>query len=186
MEGHNMPNYTKKAICKRGHPRTPDNVDANGRCRKCLNEQRSLPENYTKERHDNITRNAKYKLDVLTHYGSGGSLKCCGEGCEVSDIDMLTLDHINDDGCKHLDSFGNRYAGVALYLWALRNEYPSILQTLCANHQLKKAIVKLRNSPPRFRVKRKQKVLAGNPAEVTQTTAYTPESIKTSAWKREI
>jgi hypothetical protein len=155
-----MANYTTKAVCKRGHPRTPDNVDANHRCRKCLNEQRDIPANYTEERRKNNIRNAKYKLEVLTHYGRGGILKCCGEGCDIDDIDMLTLDHINDDGCKHLDRLGNRYAGMALYLWAIRNGYPTILQTLCANHQLKKAIVKLRNSPPRLRGKRK--VLVGN------------------------
>jgi hypothetical protein len=154
-----MPNYTKKAVCKRGHLRTPENVDMLHRCRKCLNEQRDLPANYTEERRKNNARNAKYKLDVLTHYGHCGTLRCCWEGCAVDDIDTLTLDHVNDDGCKHLDKFGKRYMGIALYLWAIRNGYPAVLQTLCANHQLKKAILKLRNSPPRFRGKRIRKVL---------------------------
>jgi hypothetical protein len=38
------------------------------------------------------------KIEVLSHYGPSGNLQCCF--CDVIDIDMLTLDHVNDDG-KH-------------------------------------------------------------------------------------
>ena len=85
------------------------------------------------------------KLLVLTHYGPSGVLKCVCEGCEVTDIDMLTLDHKNDDGFKHKKPGNkNRMGGDKLYFWAKQNGFPDNLQTMCANHQLKKKIEKFK------------------------------------------
>src|ERR1035437_296777 len=88
----------------------------------------------------NSTMRAELKLEVLTHYGPNSSLGCCWEDCEVTDIDMLTLDHINDDGHKHLSKSGKKHNGRQLYSWAKKNLYPNTLQTLCGSHQLKKLI----------------------------------------------
>jgi hypothetical protein len=38
------------------------------------------------------------KVEVLTHYGLGGTLGCCWPGCTECDIDVLTLDHIDNSG----------------------------------------------------------------------------------------
>lgn len=86
------------------------------------------------------------KLAALTRYGKNGQPQCCWEGCEVVDIDMLTLDHINNDGCKDRQS---RRGGHNLYC-ALRVEnYPDGFQTLCANHQLKKELIRRRTEERR-------------------------------------
>jgi len=42
---------------------------------------------------------ASLKLEVLSHYGHG-KLQCAWPGCNVVDVDMLSLDHINNDGGK--------------------------------------------------------------------------------------
>lgn len=84
----------------------------------------------------------RLKFEVLSHYSPNGVLGCCWEGCIVTDIDMLSLDHINDDGNTHLDKYGKRMGGTFLYRWAKANGYPDFLQTLCMNHQQKKKVVK--------------------------------------------
>jgi hypothetical protein len=85
-----------------------------------------------------LYRDAERKCKVLTHYGPNQSLRCCWEGCTVEDIDMLSLDHINNDGNVHRKSAGDAI-GRGLYKWIIRNGYPAGFQTLCMNHQFKKA-----------------------------------------------
>lgn len=79
---------------------------------------------------------AAIKLEVLTQYGKKRKLQCCWRGCTVVDIDMLTLDHINNDGAKHRRELGNKN----VYRWVRRNGFPEGFQTLCGSHQLKKLI----------------------------------------------
>jgi hypothetical protein len=87
-------------------------------------------------------RVAKLKLDTLTHYGKAGLLLCCWEGCTCDDIDMLTLDHIENNGAEHRKAgFPKGSQGFA----RLKNAgYPEGYQTLCWNHQWKKEIARLR------------------------------------------
>ncbi len=80
------------------------------------------------------------KIRVLTHYGKDKNLQCCWEGCTVCDPDMLSLDHINNDGAK--DRI--RGTGNNLYLSVEREGYPDNFQTLCHNHQWKKEILRRR------------------------------------------
>lgn len=83
--------------------------------------------------------NLRIRKEVLLHYGKRHNLKCCWFRCSVSDIDMLTLDHILDDGWE--ERRANRYiAGVRLYRILKRAGYPEGYQTLCGSHQLKKEI----------------------------------------------
>lgn len=101
----------------------------------------------------NRSRDARLELkeSVLTYYGPQSKLGCRWEECKVVDLDMLTLDHINDDGARHiLPGYNQRLTGNALYRWAKMNTYPEGLQTLCANHQLKKQILKLRAESNKF------------------------------------
>jgi hypothetical protein len=65
----------------------------------------------------------------MGHYGG-----CCSR-CGLSDLDVLNIDHVNDDGRKH-----RALAGSRLYRWIKRNHFPSDLQVLCANCNLKKRI----------------------------------------------
>jgi len=89
--------------------------------------------------------NQEIKLEVLTHYSPDGALKCSAAGCEVTDADMLTLDHINNDGAKDR-GWGRGYAGVPLYGILKRENYPSGFATLCCNHQNKKDLLRRRES----------------------------------------
>lgn len=90
-------------------------------------------------------RNDALKMEILSHYGRDGEAKCCwvegvGEVCMVSDPDMLSLDHINNDGGKHRKTLGCE-GGTAFYRMLKRKGLPAGYQTLCMNHQFKKASV---------------------------------------------
>ena len=88
------------------------------------------------------TQNQRLKQEVLTHYGKDGNLQCCWPECTIKDLDMLSLDHVNDDGAEHRKHIGK---GTRMYLWAKRCGFPvGILQTLCHNHQWKKELTRRR------------------------------------------
>lgn len=100
----------------------------------------------------NTTRRTKYasrkdwhrekrlmlKREVFMHY-SGGVIKCTE--CNVSDIDILTLDHTNDDGAKH-----RKEVGIRIYAWLKSIGYPAGFQVLCWNHNIKKELMRKRNT----------------------------------------
>lgn len=121
--------------CKHGHPLTPVNRIKNGqgrnRCKLC-----------------NDLKSVKYvlsvKKEVLTHYGKNGGLQCCWTGCDVTDIDMLSLDHMEDDGAEHRKRMGNQ-GGIRMYVRLRQEGYPLGFQTLCMNHQTKKEMLRRRN-----------------------------------------
>jgi hypothetical protein len=83
----------------------------------------------------------KIKIEVLTHYGPSNNLRCCWPDCKVTDTDILSLDHVADDGAIDRKVRG---AGHKLYLRLRRDDYPSGFQTLCANHQTKKEMLRRR------------------------------------------
>lgn len=76
-------------------------------------------------------RGEKYRLDrkikVLTHYGNG-RLACIK--CGISDIRVLSLDHIMGNGYEERKLHPNAYPYV------LRNNFPLGYQTLCMNCQM--------------------------------------------------
>lgn len=137
----------RKTHCVRGHLRSPENVGANYNCLLCVRartkrvriEQPEVKRNY---QHQNWKL---LKPEVLTYYGPHHSLGCCWMNCTVIDLDMLTLDHINNDGYKHIrPGRTSRVCGRELYYWAKTHGYPDIFQTLCWNHQWKKRLAHLR------------------------------------------
>lgn len=94
----------------------------------------------------NAQRKEKYKRQILTHYG-GGELKCVKCGCD--DFDVLTLDHINDDGhiYRKKKEDGEATKGWLRgsgqqYMKLIRDGFPLGLQTLCANCNLKKEVAR--------------------------------------------
>src|ERR1019366_316178 len=94
---------------------------------------------------DRLRINEIGKLTTLTHDGPGGTLGCCWEGCTVIDPDMLSIDHIDDSGAKHiLPGTKKRLSGNAMYSWLKTQGYPEGFQTLCMNHQWKKRNLKYR------------------------------------------
>jgi hypothetical protein len=147
-----------KAYCrgkKNKHEMSGDNlyISRTGAwaCRACMRE------NYLRNREHHILKSKKkndsFKLETLTHYGLNGTLQCCWPECNITDIDMLSLDHIKDDGAKHRRETKNG-SGHQFYCYVTREGYPEGFQTLCHNHQWKKRILGLRDAPPKFYSKR--------------------------------
>ena len=79
-------------------------------------------------------------INVLTD----GEQSC--RWCGQCDLDVLTLDHINDNGSQHRKELGNKN----IYRWLIENDYPAGLQVLCFNCNRKKQILKLREGRKRY------------------------------------
>lgn len=142
--------------CRSGHELSGDNllVWTQGRraCRICRNRKsrdkyRENPARFIalskaeREAHPekHFARRLARKRQVLTAYGPSQELRCSWPDCDVTDIDMLSLDHINDDGNVHRRSVGS---GAAMYRELIRKGFPVGFQTLCMNHQWKKRALK--------------------------------------------
>lgn len=70
----------------------------------------------------------KRKELVINHYG--GKCACCG----ISQIQFLTIDHINNDGAIQRKMNGvQRTSGNRFYMWIIKNNFPKDLQVLCWN-----------------------------------------------------
>jgi hypothetical protein len=108
------------------------------KCR-AIDKERWKKADKAKHRLDQNKWNFENKIKVLTHYGKDGKLQCCWSNCCETDIDCLTLDHINNNGAR--DRKFKRRTGVILYASLIASSYPEGFQTLCSNHNLKKALV---------------------------------------------
>jgi hypothetical protein len=86
---------------------------------------------------------AEEKVQALALYGPNGEIRCSWPGCIVTDPDMLTFDHVQNDG-RARRKMGER-GGTTLYGRALKTFIPG-LQTLCANHNLKKELMRRREN----------------------------------------
>ncbi len=85
-------------------------------------------------------RNQRLKQVVIGHYGN----KCAWAGCGITDLDMLSIDHLEDDGAREKEVY--RSAGFNFYRYVVKNEFPEgKYQVLCFNHQWKKRMMGLRN-----------------------------------------
>lgn len=70
-------------------------------------------------------RHATMKARVLGSYGD--RCKCCGE----AKTEFLVIDHIKNDGNTHRKQL--KRAGISLYSWLIKNEFPAGFQVLCHN-----------------------------------------------------
>jgi hypothetical protein len=86
-------------------------------------------------RHNLANRNLR--IETLRFICHGQEPVCAEDGCGVSDVDVLTIDHIYDDGAADR----KRWRGPGFH-YAIRRGDVDIrrLQLLCANHNLKKQI----------------------------------------------
>ena len=75
------------------------------------------------------------RLRVLNHFGG----KCqWPDGCDITDPDMLQIDHINGDGYKHRkERKASAHGGASLHMWLIKNNFPPGFRILCANHNWK-------------------------------------------------
>jgi hypothetical protein len=97
-----------------------------------------------KGRHNRRTWDASYrdkiKIYALTLCGDG-CLKCCWSGCDITDPDMLSIDHVYNDG-----KLNRRETGNTLYRKIKREgNLDGRFQTLCHNHQWKKELLRRRS-----------------------------------------
>ena len=87
----------------------------------------------------------KLKIETMMHY-AGGKPEC--KLCGIDDIDILCLDHINDNGAEHRRSLSisgkGHSGGHRIYEVLRRDGYPEGLQVLCANCNLKKSMIKIK------------------------------------------
>jgi hypothetical protein len=72
--------------------------------------------------------NRKQKLKVVAHYSSN-TMKCVM--CGISDIRVLSMDHVLGNGCTHRKEIKT----ASIYWWLTKNNYPSGFQVLCMNCQ---------------------------------------------------
>lgn len=77
---------------------------------------------------------AELKLEVLTRYSPDQKLHCSCPGCEVDNIDLLSLDHEGKRGvgAKHRKEMKNQ-GGTLTYLWLKNKGFPEGYRTLCHN-----------------------------------------------------
>lgn len=73
---------------------------------------------------NNIKSQDKIKRLIMDHYG--GKCDCCG----ITDIGLLTIDHINNDGNIHRKESG---CGNKIYRWLIKNKFPLGFHVLCWN-----------------------------------------------------
>ncbi len=79
-----------------------------------------------------LSRGFNHRLRVVTFKAYG---ERCAR-CDEDDIDVLCIDHINNDGAAHRKKIGG--GGVVLYQWLKNNNWPTGFQTLCWNCNIKK------------------------------------------------
>lgn len=79
-------------------------------------------------------RRLKIKIKALSAY-SDGILQC--KECGIDDIRILTIDHMNGGGHKHMQQLGMK-GGESFYTWLKKNNYPSGFQVLCFNYNCSK------------------------------------------------
>lgn len=121
-----------KTICPAGHPYKGKNVWVRTRFGKTARVCKTCARKCKRE------NRIRLKLLVIQKYGG----KCTWKGCEIVDPDMLTLDHVNNDGA--LDRIRGISSGDLTYRKVLKIKKSKRFQLLCANHNLKKEILRKR------------------------------------------
>jgi hypothetical protein len=112
-------------------------------CRSDASNRRNYSKNKSKELKRMRDRRMRLKIEVLTHYSPNGVLGCSWEDCKINDVDMLSLDHVNNDGAK--DRKENPGPSTSVYFKVKQRGFPLGLQTLCWNHQWKKELTRSRD-----------------------------------------
>jgi hypothetical protein len=130
---------------KCGHDKSPINTYTNPNngytfCKTCRNKGSGdwHKTHLEKGRSYNIEYRAKLKAEVMQHYCTG-CVRCQWKGCIISELEALSIDHVNNNGVLHRKEIGVYNGdGVNLLRW-LRNEgYPSGFGVLCLGHNMMK------------------------------------------------
>jgi hypothetical protein len=87
-------------------------------------EQYRIPNSFQK--YDQRRKKNSFKVKVKVIMAYGGKCVCC----EETELDFLTIDHINNNGKIHRLEVNS---GLDLYRWLIKHNYPSEFQLLCWN-----------------------------------------------------
>ena len=114
--------------------------------RKYHNKYRKRPIQQLKTRIYRHEATRAAKIDIINRYSGGKSVCCqCGHG----DLDTLQLDHTNytsPDRLRKRKTGMRYYTGCFLYAWLKKRGYPSGYQVLCANCNVKKEAIRVREA----------------------------------------
>jgi hypothetical protein len=80
------------------------------------------------------------KMSCIGYYSKGS---CCCARCGISDMDLLCLDHVSNNGKAHRVVVG-RASGTSTTGWIITNGFPPGFQVLCFNCNMKKELVRKR------------------------------------------
>lgn len=75
-------------------------------------------------------RSIKLRNEVFSHYMTDDIIKCSCKDCNITDIGVLTIDHINGDGSEHRKRIGY---GDQIYRDIKKQNYPNDYRILCRN-----------------------------------------------------
>lgn len=96
----------------------------------CCGKKKSEEEKYQfcdKCRLKKKIKRQEIRQTIFDHYGQ----KCnCSCGCNVTNPNHLTLDHIENNGAEHRKQVGK---SEFFYRWVIKNNFPDDLQILCFN-----------------------------------------------------
>jgi hypothetical protein len=130
------------------HKNRKRNRNVNVWCKNCISE---YSKQYRQKNRQIIRKKGfdwrqKIKRKVLAAYGLNNKPICVG--CGIDDLDVLTLDHRDNNG--KLQRKLAYQGGTPFYGWLFKNHCPNpaqgyYLETLCANCQLKKEILYRKN-----------------------------------------
>ena len=77
----------------------------------------------------------RYRMEALNHYCGNNNLGPWCQCCGITEVEFLTIDHMDDNGAKHRREINSR-GGTDFYLWLRRNHWPDGYQVLCFNCNL--------------------------------------------------
>ena|SRR3990167_4495384 len=85
--------------------------------------------------------NLNLKIQALVHYSVMKGVPVCSHpDCLIMNLDMLSIDHINNDGAEHRKLIKRKN----IYKWLVDHNFPEGFQVYCMNHNFKKQIEKFR------------------------------------------
>lgn len=98
-------------------------------CKRASDLMRKKTAGAARNREKSRAYNERLKDQVFSHYGKSCSL------CGFSNMDALTIDHIDQNGAEHRRELkGSRQGGgMMTYRWLVKNSFPGGFRTLCQN-----------------------------------------------------
>jgi hypothetical protein len=114
-------------ICVKHPELKGERLVSNHSCPRCLFERGTASGQRMRQL---VAQVERLRRAVFDHYGN----ECAR--CGINDQDVLTIDHIDQDGAEHRTK-ENIKSGTGFYRWLRKNNYPVGFRTLCYNCNVK-------------------------------------------------